>query len=86
MQDLGYKYNHESRIDSIPIGFLHADFLVVRGEQVNMCGIVGTQLLDNLSRIKKSRSAIFRFESLLTNIFFYAMKKFPSITIWNENK
>ena len=39
---LGYKYNHGSRIDSIPVGFLHATYLVVRGEEVNMCDIVRT--------------------------------------------
>ena len=33
---LGYKYNHGSRIDSISVGFLHATYLVVRGEEVNM--------------------------------------------------
>ena len=77
---LGYKYNHGSRIDSIPIGFLHATYLVVRVEEANMCDIV------KISRIKKSRSAIFRIESLLIHIFFYAIKKFPSITIWNENE
>ena len=37
---LGYKYNHGSRIDSIPIGFLHATYLAVRGEEVNMCDII----------------------------------------------
>ena len=83
---LGYKYNHGSRIDSIPTGFLHATYLAVRGEGVNMCDIIRTQLLDNISRIKKSRSEIFRFESLLTHIFFYATKKFPGITNWNESE
>ena len=51
---LDNKYNHGSRIDSIPIGFVHATYLDVRGEEVNMCDIVRTQLLDNISRIKKS--------------------------------
>ena len=45
---LGYKYNHGPIIDSIPTGFLHAGYLVVRGEEVNMCDIVKTQLLDNI--------------------------------------
>ena len=42
--------------------------------------------MDTISRIKKSRSVIFRFESLLTHIFFYATNKFPSITNWNETE
>ena len=83
---LGYKYIHGSRIDSISIGFLHASYLAVRGEEVNMCDIVRTQLLDNISRIKKSRNVVFRFESLITHIFFYAIKKFPAIIVWNENE
>ena len=33
---LGYKYNHGSRIDSIPVGFLHATYLEVKGEDVNL--------------------------------------------------
>lgn len=67
---LGHKYNHGSKIDSIPTRLLHATCLAVRGEEVKMCDIIQTQLLDNISRIKKSRSATFRFESLLTHIFF----------------
>ena len=73
-------------MDSIPIGFLHAAYLAVKGEEVNMCDIIQTQLLDKISRIKKSRSAVFRFESLLTHIFFYATKKLPGITNWNESE
>ena len=42
--------------------------------------------MDNISRIKKSRSVVFRFKSLLTHIFFYSIKKFPSIKVWNENE
>ena len=78
---LGYKYNHVSRIDSIPIGFLHAIYLAIRSEEVNVCDIVRTQLLDNISQIKKSRSLVFIFESILTHIFFYAIKKFPCIIV-----
>ena len=81
----GYKYNHGSRIDSIPIGFLHATYLAVRGEELNMYEIFRTQLLDNISRIKKSRSVVFKFESLLMHMLFYAIKKFLDIPIWNEN-
>ena len=83
---LGYKYNHGSRIDSIPAGFLHATYLVVKGEEVNTCDIVRTQLLDNISTIEKLRSVVFRFGSLLTHIFYYAIKKFFGIIVWNENE
>lgn len=83
---MGYEYNHGSRIDSIPAGFLHVAQLVVKGEEVNMCDIVKTQLLENISRTKKSRSVVVKFESLLTHIFFYATKKFLGITFWNENE
>ena len=42
--------------------------------------------MDNISRIKKSRSAFFRFESLLTHIFFNATKNFINITNWDKSE
>ena len=33
--------------------------------------------------IKKTKNAIFRFESLLTHIFFYATRKFPGLISWD---
>ena len=83
---LGYKFNHGSRIDIVPIGFLHAAYLAVRGEDVNLCDIIRTQLLDNISKIKKTKSTVFRFESLLTQSFFYVAKKFPGITNWDASE
>ena len=83
---LGYKFNHGSRIDSVPVGFLHVAYLAVKDEEVNLCDISRTHLFDNISRIKKSRSTIFRFESLLTHIFFYKTKKFPRIINWDGSE
>ena len=39
---LGYKFNHGSRIDIVPIGFLHAAYLAVKREDVNLCDIIWT--------------------------------------------
>ena len=33
---LGYKYDHGSRIDSILVRFLHATYMAVKGEEVNL--------------------------------------------------
>ena len=37
---LGYKFNHGSIIDSIPIGFIHIAYLAFNKEEVNLCDIV----------------------------------------------
>ena len=34
---LGYKFNHGSRIDLVPVGFLHVVYMIVKGEEVNLC-------------------------------------------------
>ena len=84
---LGYKFNHGSRIDSVLTRFLRASYLmVVKGKKFNLCDIIQTQLLDNISKIKKSKSIVFKFESLLTHIFFYPAKKFLGISIWNGSE
>ena len=57
---LGYKFNHGSRVNSVPIGFLHAAYvMVVQGRKVNLCEIIRLQLLDNIAKLKKTKSTIF---------------------------
>ena len=77
---LGYKYNHLSRLDSIIASFIHIAYMEINGEEVNLCKIVHTQLLDNILKMKASIRTIFKFGSLLPHIFFYAVKRFPSIS------
>lgn len=43
-------------------------------------------MLDNIEKIKKTKNAVFRFESLLTHMFFYATRKFPGLIIWDNSK
>ena len=59
---LGYKFNHGSRIDLVPIAFLHAAYVMVtQRKKVNLCEIIATQLLDNIANVKKTKSEVFRF-------------------------
>ena len=83
---LGYKFNSSSRVDSIPTGFIHKAYVVVNSEEVNLCEIVCTQLLDNIRKMKTTRRTIFGFGSLLMHIFFYAARKFLGISHWDTNK
>ena len=83
---LGYKLNHGSRVDSVLEGFIHTSYFVLRGKEVNLCDIVRTQLLDNISKIKKTKSMVFTLESLLMHIFFYATKIFLGISNWDGNE
>ena len=54
--------------------------MVVENKKLNMSKIVRLYLLDNIENIKRSKSTLFRFESLLTHLFFYATKKFLGMT------
>ena len=83
---LGYKFNHGSRVDLVLVGFIHELYLVVNVEEVKLCDIVRTQFLDNISKMKASKRIVFRFGLLLTHIFFYVAKKFPSISHWEGNE
>ena len=76
---LGYKFNNSSSVDSIPAGFIHTTYVAVHGEEVNLCEIVHTQLLENITKMKTTKRTVFRFGYLLMNIFFYAAKKFLGI-------
>ena len=83
---LGYKFNHSSRVDLVLAGFIHRVYVVLNGEEVNLCKIVCTQLLDNILKMKTSRRTIFRSRLLLRHIFFYMERKFPGISHWDGNE
>lgn len=84
---LGYKFNHGSRVNSVPTRFFRvASVMVVERRKVNLCEIIKLQLLDNNAKLKKTKNEVFRFESLLTHLFFYATKKFPGMRNWEINK
>ena len=83
---LGYKFNNSSRVDSTPSIFIHTTYVTVNGEEVNLCEIVCTQLLDNITKMRTSRRTIFRFGSLLMHIFFYAARRFRGISHWDVDE
>lgn len=85
---IGYKINHSSRLNSVPTRFLSVTYLMkTKKEKVNMYEIMRHQLLDNIEKLKKPRSVVLRFESLLIHLFFQVIRKFPSIPDgeWNNN-
>ena len=45
---LGYKFNHGSRIDLVPARLLHATYMAIKGEEVNLCDIIRTNFLYNI--------------------------------------
>ena len=67
---LWYKFNHRSRVNLVPTGFLHVAYVMaVQGRKLNLCEIIRLRLLDNIAKVKKTKSTVFRFESLLTHYF-----------------
>ena len=60
--------------------------MVVEKTKVNMCEIFIVRLLDKIAKLKKSKNAIFRFESFLKNLFFYATKKIYGMKNWDSNE
>ena len=60
--------------------------MTVERRKVNLCDISRVQLLDNIAKIKKIKSAIFRFESLLTHLFFYFTKKPLGVISWDSSE
>ena len=60
--------------------------MAVEKLKVNMCKIFRVQLLDNIAKLKKSKNVVFRFESLLTYLFFQETKKFLKMTSWDSNE
>ena len=51
-----------------------------------MCEIVTKQPLDNIAKLKKTKNAVFNFESLLTQLFFYETNIFPRMTSWESDE
>ena len=81
--------NHSSRLNSIPTRFIHVAYLMTKKrENVNICEIVRHQLLDNIEKLKKIMSVVFRFEALLTHLFFQVVRQFTSIPNreWENNQ
>lgn len=70
-----------SRIDELSARFIHASYnIVVEKEQVNLCDILQTQLIENLERLRRTKNNVFIFESLLCHIFFHVLRKFPFLS------
>ena len=61
-------------------------YIMVNREEVNLCEIVCTQLLDNITMMKTLRRTIFRFGSLLKHIFFYVARRFLGISHWDVDE
>ena len=77
---LGYNLNHYSRLYLVPARFLHVAYLMkVEKKNVNMCEIVRLELLDNIEKLKKTKSVVFRFEFLLIHMFFQVIREFPGL-------
>ena len=53
-------------------------------KNVNFCEIIRAHLLDNIAKLKKTKNVVFRFENLLTHLFFYVAKKFPGVSTWDN--
>ena len=86
---IGYKLNHSFRLNFVIEKFLHVAYLmVIKKKRVNLYEIVRLQLIDNIEKIKRSRSIVFRFESLSTHLFFYATTQFLGMTTssWNSSE
>ena len=63
-----------------------AHVMVVEGRKANLCDINRLQLVDNIAKIKRIKSVVFNFESLLTHLFFYVTKKFPKLINWDSRE
>ena len=61
-------------------------YVAVNKEQVNLCKIVHTQLLNNILKMKASRRTIFKFGSPPTHKFFYVARRFLGISHWDGNE
>lgn len=74
---LGYKFNHGSRVNSVPTRFLHGAYvMVLEGRKFNLCEIIKLQLLGDIAKLKKTKRIVFRFEFLLTHLFLYDTRIF----------
>ena len=79
--------NHGSRVKFVPAIFLHVSYvMVVDRRKLNLCNSIRFQQLDNIAKIKKMKSTVFRFESLLTHFFFYVTKNFFGVINWDSGE
>ena len=62
--------------------------MAIEKKKVNLCEIFKLRLLQNIEKINKSKSAIFRFVSLLIYLFYDATMQFLGMTryIWNRDE
>lgn len=84
-----YKMNYNSKVNLVPIGFIHVSYpITTKRQKVNMCEILKQKLSDNIEKLKKTKSTLFRLEGLLTHLFFKVIRKFPSMLdkIWDNNQ
>ena len=72
---LGYKLSQLSRVNCVLARFLHTTYvMVLERSKINLCDIFRVQLLDNVAKIKKKKSVVFRFESLLTHLLIFYLQ------------
>lgn len=79
---ISYSVCASSKIDELLVGFICATYKIcVEKKQVNLSEILRMQLLENLKKIKRKKSGVFRFQSFINHIFFHALKRFPYLLV-----
>ena len=79
---IAYSICASSKIDELLTKFIYTTYKIcVEKEQVNLSEIIRMQLLENLEKIKRTKNGVFRFQSLINQIFFHVLKIFPYLSV-----
>ena len=79
---IAYLVCSSSKIDELSVGFIYASYKIcVEKKKVNLSEILRMPLLENLEKIKRTKNGVFRFRSLINQIFFHVLNKFLYLSV-----
>lgn len=79
---IAYSLCASSKIDELLAGYIYVAYKIcVEKKQVNLSEILRMQLLENLEKIKRTKSVVFRFQSLINHILFHVLQIFPYLSV-----
>lgn len=76
----GYKVYQSSRDNTVFGTTIYATYQIIKEDKLyDLCGVLQSELLNNLKKIKQDKKNVFKFGNLIIFLYFYSMNEVPGV-------
>lgn len=75
----GYKVYQSSRQNSVSDTAIFATYQMLEDKRYDLCGVLLSELMSNLKKIKQDKKHVFKFSSLIVCLALYFLNVIPRI-------